>query len=90
MTPDRGGHCSFPFVVATPSSLSRTLEGLFELTLLLQGPSNSSRALLPKKEKQGHSQVCRTTQNSSRTPSIISDAHLDCVFVIKTLFYADP
>ena len=30
--PSSGKHCSLPFLQATPSCLSRTLEGLFELT----------------------------------------------------------
>ena len=49
MTP--GKHYSLPFLPATPSSPSRTFEGLFELT---RGPSralDSPRALLPELQR---------------------------------------
>ena len=53
MTPHRGKHYSLPFLPATPSSPSRTLEGLFELT---RRPSRP-RALLP--ELQRHKDTVR-------------------------------
>ena len=47
MTPGRGKHYSLPFLQATPSSLSHTLEGLFELTQRPSRALDSPRALFP-------------------------------------------
>ena len=46
--PSSGKHCSPP---ATPSSPSRTLEGLFELTRRLSRALDSPRALLPELQR---------------------------------------
>ena len=49
MTPGRGKHFSLPFLPATP--LSRTLEGLFELTLRPSRALNSPCVLLPELQR---------------------------------------
>ena len=46
-----GKHYSLPFLPATPSSPSRTLEGLFELTLRPSRALDSPRALLPELQR---------------------------------------
>ena len=46
--PSSGKQYSCPFLPATPSSPSRTLEGLFELTRLPSRALDSPRALLPE------------------------------------------
>ena len=51
MTPHRGKHYSLSFLPATPSSPSRTLEGLFELTRLPSRALASPRALLPELQR---------------------------------------
>ena len=51
MTSLRGGHYNLTFLLATPMSRSWTLEGLFELTLSLQGPSTLPCTLLPELER---------------------------------------
>ena len=48
MTPRRGKHFSLPFLPDTPSSPSRTLEGLFELTRRPSRALDSPHALLPE------------------------------------------
>ena len=45
--PSSGKYYSLPFLPATPSSPSRTLEGLFELTRRPSRALDSPRALLP-------------------------------------------
>ena len=54
--PLSGKHFSLPFLPAIPLSLSRTLEGFFELTRDLQGPS--PRALLPELQRQKDTVRC--------------------------------
>ena len=50
--PLSGKYYSLPFLPATPSSLSGTLEGLFEHTFgTLQGPFDSPRTLLPELQR---------------------------------------
>ena len=49
--PSLGKHFSLLFLPATPSSPSRTLEGLFELTRLPSRALNSPRALLPELQR---------------------------------------
>ena len=77
MTPCRGNTS-----LAKPTSLSGTIEGLFELTRC------PSRALaLPRtcpREKQGHRQVCRAKRRGPRTLSKTTDANLDCARLLKT------
>ena len=51
MTPLRGDYFSCPFFSATPSSLSRTLEGLFELKRRPSRALDSPRALLPELQR---------------------------------------
>ena len=77
MTPLKGEHYSLPFLPATPSSLSQTLD--------------SPRALLPEiqRYKDTISQVCRARRKGPGTPSKTSDANLDCAFVENALFYTD-
>ena len=56
--PSLGKHSSFLFLSATPSSPSRTLKGLFELT---QRPSRAldlSRALLPELQRNKDTVRC--------------------------------
>ena len=56
--PSSGKHCSLLFLPATPSSPSRTLEGLFELTRRPSRALDSPRGLLSETtEKQGHHQL---------------------------------
>ena len=49
--PSSGKHYSLPFLPATPSSPSRTLEGLFELTRRPSRALDSPRALLPELQR---------------------------------------
>ena len=49
--PSSGKHYSLPFLPATPSSPSRTLEGLFELTWCPSQALASPRALLPELQR---------------------------------------
>ena len=51
MTPHRGNTIFLPFLPATPSSPSRTLEGLFELTRRPSRALDSPRALLPELQR---------------------------------------
>ena len=51
MTPHWGGYFSHPFLPATPLSLSRTLEGLFDLTRRPSRALDSPRALLPELQR---------------------------------------
>ena len=89
--PSSGKHYSLAFLPATPSSPSRTLEGLFELTRRPSWALDSPRVLLPElPEIQGHRQVWRTRREGPRTPSRTTDKNLDCAFVENALFYTDP
>ena len=49
--PSSGKHYSLPFLPATPSSPSRTLEGLFELTRRPSRALDSPRALIPELQR---------------------------------------
>ena len=49
--PSSGKHYSLPFLPATPSSPSRTLKGLFELTRRPSRALDSPRALLPELQR---------------------------------------
>ena len=49
--PSSGKHCSLPFLPATPSSPSRTHEGLFELTRRPSRALDSPRALLQELQR---------------------------------------
>ena len=49
--PSSGKHFSLPFLPATPSSPSRTLEGLFELKLRPSRALDSTRMLLPELQR---------------------------------------
>ena len=51
MIPLQGKHYSLPFLAATPSSPSWTLEGLFELTRRPSRALDSPRALLPELQR---------------------------------------
>ena len=66
MTPHRGKHYSLPFLPATPSSPSRTLEGLFELTRRPSQALDSPRALLP--ELQRNKDTVRCTALGTEVP----------------------
>ena len=82
-----GKHYSLPFLPATPSSPSRILEGLFELT---RRPLLASCVASGTTEILGHHQVCRARRGGPRTPSTTTDANLDCAFVENALFDTDP
>ena len=59
MTPNRGvKHYSLPFLPATPSSPSRTLGGLFELTRCPSRALDSPRALLPELQRNKDTVRC--------------------------------
>ena len=58
MTPHRGKHYSLPFLPATPSSPSRTLEGLFELTWRPSWTLDSPRVLLPELQRNKDTVRC--------------------------------
>ena len=49
--PSSGKHYSLPFLPATPSPLSWTLEGLFEVTWRPSRALDSPRALLPELQR---------------------------------------
>ena len=66
MTPHWGKHYSLPFLPATPSSPSRTLEGLFELTRRPSQALDSPRALLP--ELQRYKDTVRCAALSAEVP----------------------
>ena len=51
MTPHLGNTISLPFLPATPSSLSRTLDWFLELSKCPSWALDSPRALLPKVQR---------------------------------------
>ena len=65
--PSSGKHFSLPFLPATPLSLSRTFEGLFELTRCHSRAHNSPCALRPELQryKDTHRLVCWATAEVS-------------------------
>ena len=62
MNPSSGKHYSLPFLPATPSSPSRTLEGLFELTRRPSRALDSPRALLPELQRYKDTVRCATAE----------------------------
>merc|ERR1712020_299599 len=56
--PSSGKHYSLPFLPATPLSPSRTLEGLFELTLHPSRALDLPRALLPELQRNKDTVRC--------------------------------
>ena len=89
--PLSGKHFSLPFLPATPSSPSRTLEGLFELTRRPSRALDSPRALLPGLQRYKDTVRCAAARRGGpRTPSTTPDANLDCAFLENALFYTDP
>ena len=66
MTPPSGKHYSLPFLAATPSSLSKTLEGLFELTRRPSRALGLPRALLP--ELQRYKDTVRCARLGAEVP----------------------
>ena len=69
--------------LATPSSLSWALEGLFEL----QGPSVSIPVRFRSTEIQGH---CWTQVRRSQDTVRSMDTNRDCSFVVNELVFIDP
>ena len=59
MTPHRGTF-SLPFLPATPSSPSRTIEGFFDLTRRTSRALDSLRALLPELQRNKDTVRCAT------------------------------
>ena len=77
MTPSSGKHYYLPFLPATPSSPSQTLD--------------SPRALLPELQRyKNNCQVWRARRGGPRTLSTTTDANLDCAFIENALLYTDP
>ena len=69
-------HYSFPFLPATPSSPSRTLD--------------SPHTLLPELQRYKFTVVCRAQHGGPKTPSTTTDAILEYAFVENALFTIDP
>ena len=65
---------------ATPSSLSQTLERLFELTERLQGPMFDSCVKSGTAENQGHYQVFHARRVGPRALPRTTDANLEYSF----------
>ena len=82
MTPRRGN----PILIRSSQQLSYLrlgpLKGLFSCAL--QGPS--TRLAPATIDKQGTHQVCLARRGGPRTPSITTNANLDCAFVENVLF----
>ena len=87
MTPCWENNILFRSSQQTPSSLSRTLEGLFELTRRPSRALDSPRAMLPELQRYKDRQVWRSRRGGPRTSSTTTDANLDCAFVENALFY---
>ena len=66
MTPHREEHYALLFLPATPSSLSGTLEGLFELTWRLSRALDLPRPLLP--ELQRYKDTVRCAALGAKVP----------------------
>ena len=82
-----GKYFSLPFLPATPSSPSRTLEGLFELTRRPSRALDSPRALLP--ELQRYKDTVRCAALGAEVPGYrtrTTDANLDSAFDENTFF----
>ena len=84
-----GKHYSLPFLPSTPSSLSRTLEGLFKLTQRPSQALSSPRALLP--ELQRYKDTIRCVVLGAVVPGHYQKqlVNLDA-FVENELFHIDP
>ena len=87
-----GKDISTPFLPTTPSSLSRTLERLLELT---RSPSRALDSRAPvvasrTTEKQGHHKVCCDRRGGPRPPSRTADINLNFGLAEHTLFHTDP
>ena len=81
MFPLSGKHCPLPFLPATSSSPSQTLEGLFKLTRRPSRALDSPRALVPETTALGM-EVPRTTLKKT-------EANKSCVYK-KTHFLLFP
>ena len=89
MTPRWGDNFSLKFLPGTPSSRSRTLEGLFELTRRLLRALDSPRALLSELQRKKDTVKCAAIGVDVPGHSKSADANLDCAFVENTLSYTD-
>ena len=74
------------FLLATPSSLSQPLEGLFELTQRPSGTLNSPHVLFQKLQRKDIGALCEV--HGSRKPPKTADINLDYAFVENTIFFA--
>ena len=83
--PSWGKHNYLPFLPATPLSPSRTLEGLFQLTLRPSRALDSPRALLPELQRYKDT-VCLARHRGLSALSRTANANLDCAFVKRHLF----
>ena len=89
MTPRRGNTILFCSSQQLP--LSRTLEGLFELTQRPSRALDSPRALLPELQRYKDTVRCVVLRcGGPKTLSTTTVANLDCAFVENALFYIDP
>ena len=70
--PSSGKHYSLAFLPATPSSLSWTLEGLFELTRRPSPALDSPRALLP--ELQRYKDTVRCAALGAEVPAHLQNS----------------
>ena len=80
--PQSGKHYSLPFLLATPLSPSRTLEGLFELTQRPSRALDSPCAMLPELYRYKDTARCAALGAEvpgQRLPTTV--ANLDCAFV---------
>ena len=91
--PSSGKYFSLSFLPVTPSSPSRSLEGLFELTRRPSRALDSPRALLPELQRYKDTVRCAALGaevRGPRTPSRTTDANLDCAFVENALLFVVP
>ena len=80
MTPLQVRYCSLSFLPATPSSWSRTLEGLFELKV---HPSRASPHAFIQRYKDTVRYVELAKRGGHRAPLETTDTNLDCVVIKK-------
>ena len=87
MTLHQGGYCYLLFLPATPSSLSRTLQGLFELTQRPSRALDSPRALLP--ELQRYKDTVRCVALGAKVPGHRQQQLMQTLMVrlLKTHFF---
>ena len=86
--PSSGKHYSLPFLPATPSSPSLTLEGLFVLTRRPSQALDSPRVLL-----QRCKDTVRCAMLGAEVPGLCpktADANLDRAFVVNALSVVIP